>query len=98
MGVQSQNWFMDIVRQIFGFFDELVYGLFEPVLYGIFDMSGIITNSSLFTGIYKRLYVILGVFMAFKLMFSFFQYLVNPDDMTDKSKGVGKLFMNVFII
>ena len=98
MGVQSQNWFMDIVRQIFGFFDELVYGLFEPVLYGIFDMSGIITNSSLFTGIYKRLYVILGVFMAFKLMFSFFQYLVNPDDMTDKSKGVGKLFMNVFIM
>ncbi len=98
MGVQSQNWFMDILRQIFGFFDELVYGLFGAVIQGIFDISDLATNSSVFSGLYTRLYVILGVFMAFKLAFSFFQYLVNPDQMVDKSKGVGKLFSRVFIM
>lgn len=98
MGSQAQNWFMDILRDIFAFFDSLVYSLFRPILYGIFDMSGIITNSSLFVGIYRRLYVVLGVFMAFKLLFSFIQYIVNPDQFSDKSKGVGKLFMNVFIM
>ena len=98
MGVQSQNWFMDILRQIFGFFDEIVYGLFSIVLQGIFDISGLVTNSSIFNGIYQRIYVVLGVFMAFKLAFSFFQYLVDPDQFTDKSKGVGKLFMHVFIM
>ena len=36
--------------------------------------------------------------MAFKLAFSFFQYLVNPEQMVDKSKGVGKLFTRVFVM
>ena len=72
MGVQSQNWFFDILRQIFGFFDELVYGFFGTILQGIFDISELATNSKLFSGLYIRLYVVLGVFMAFKLTFSFF--------------------------
>ena len=98
MGVQSQNWFFDILRQIFGFFDELVYGFFGTILQGIFDISELATNSKLFSGLYIRLYVVLGVFMAFKLTFSFFQYLVNPEQMVDKTKGAGKLFSRVFVM
>ena len=51
MGVQSQNWFFDILRQIFGFFDELVYGFFGTILQGIFDISELATNSKLFSGL-----------------------------------------------
>ena len=98
MGIQYVTWYWEIIRPIFGFFDEIVYGLFDTVIRGLFDISNLVTNSSLFTGIYKRIYVVVGIFMAFKLAFSFFQYLVDPDKFTDKSKGVGKLFMHVFIM
>lgn len=99
MGLQGHSWWMDILRGIFGFLDKLVYGLIKWILYGIFDLSSISTNSEVFSGIYGRIYVILGIFMAFKLSFSFFQYIIDPDSMTGKSeKGVSKLFMRVFIM
>ena len=92
MGLQEQNWFFDIIRPIFGFFDRIVYTLIKWILYGVFDISALSTNSKVFNGIYSRIYVILGIFMAFKLSFSFFQYIVNPDSMSGKSEqGVGKI-------
>ena len=99
MGLQEQNWFFDIIRPIFGFFDRIVYTLIKWILYGVFDISALSTNSKVFNGIYSRIYVILGIFMAFKLSFSFFQYIVNPDSMSGKSEqGVGKLFTRVFLM
>ncbi len=38
-----------------------------------------------------RLYVVLAVFMIFKLAFSLIQYLVNPDQVNDKQAGMGKM-------
>lgn len=94
--IQNVEWYWDILRNVFAFFDVLVYGLLNPVIHGFFDMINISTNSELFNGIYIKIYVILGIFMAFKLTFSFFRYLINPDLMTEKNKGVGKLFIRVF--
>lgn len=97
MGLQEQHWYMDIIRYIFGLLDSLVYGLIKWIMYGIFDLSSLSTNSEVFNGIYSRIYVILGIFMAFKLSFSFFQYIIEPDSMGPKSeKGVSKLFIRVF--
>lgn len=99
MGLQEHSWFFDLIRSIFGFFDRLVYGLIKWILYGIFDLSALSTNSNVFNGIYSRIYVILGIFMAFKLSFSFFQYIISPDTMGEKGdKGVGKLFTRVFLM
>lgn len=99
MGLQGQSWFIDIVRSIFGFLDRLVYGLIKWILFGIFDLSSLSTNSDVFSGIYSRIYVILGIFMAFKLSFSFFQYIVDPESMTGKGdKTISKLFMRVFLM
>ena len=63
MGIQEQGWFMDIVRSIFSFLDGLVYGLVKWILFGIFDLANVTTNSEVFSSIYSRLYVILGIFM-----------------------------------
>lgn len=99
MGIQVQSWWMNIVRGIFGFLDQIIYGLIKWILFGIFDLSKLTTNSDVFNGIYQRIYVVLGIFMAFKLTFSFFQYIIDPDSMGDKGdKGVGKLFQRVFIM
>ena len=99
MGVNEQGFIMDGIRIIFGFLDKLVYSLIKWILFGIFDLANLSTNSNVFNGIYSRLYVILGIFMAFKLSFSFFQYIIDPESMTGKSeKRLSKLFTRVFVM
>ena len=44
-----------------------------------------------------RIYKLLAVFMIFKVTFSLIMYIVNPDDFSDKSKGISKLITNIVI-
>lgn len=99
MGIQAEHWAINYIRIIFAFLDKIIYGLVKWVLFGVFDLSKITTNSDIFSGIYERIYVILGIFMAFKLSFSFFQYIVNPDKMNSKNDtGVAKIFTRVALM
>lgn len=99
MGLQAQTWYFDILRPLFAGLDYVIYSLIKLILFGIFDLANLTTSSDLLNGIYTRIYVILGVFMAFKLSFSFFQYIIDPESMTGKSeKGVSKLISNIVIM
>lgn len=100
MGLQEQSWIMDIMRTLFSVLDSMIYGLINWVLYGIFDLANLTTSSDILNGIYSRIYVILGVFMAFKLCFSFFGYILDPDSMVGQKsdKSVPKLLMNAGIM
>ena len=55
-------------------------------------------TSSQIQSIYSRVTLILGIFMLFKMIFSFIQYLINPETMSDKSKGAGKLIMKAVLV
>lgn len=48
--------------------------------------------------IFTRIGLILGLFMVFKLTFSAIEYLINPDTMTDKEKGLGNIVKKVLIM
>ncbi len=99
MGLQTQHWAWDIFRRIFSGIDWIIYSIIKFILYGIFDLSNLTTASGLLNGIYTRIYVLLGVFMAFKLSFSFFQYIVDPESMSGKSeKGVSKLITRTIVM
>ena len=98
MNAQAATWILDIVREIFAFLDKMIYGFIRWILIGIFDLSKVTANSEIFGDVARRIYVILGIFMAFKLFFSFFQYLINPDSMTSGDKSLGKIGLNVFIM
>ena len=99
MGIQATDWVNWVLRSIFSFLDGIVFSLIKWVMYGVFDLSRITANTEIFSGIYSRIYVILGIFMAFKLSFSFFQYIIDPDSMTGKSeKGVTKLLTRVIVM
>ena len=45
----------------------------------------------------SRIYKLLAVFMVFKVTFSLIMYIVNPEDFSDKNKGVSKLVTNIVI-
>ena len=91
------DWFNEFLRGFFGGIDYLVYSLVAWIIEGIFNLANLGANEALVNVLYNRVYVILGVFMIFKISFSFIQYIVSPDAMTDKERGVGKLISRVLI-
>ena len=86
-----------ILRFVFSWIDSMLYGLVSIITNGFFDLAYIeVFNSDSIKGITARIYVVLAVFMIFKLAFSLIQYLVSPDQVNDKQAGMGKLAGRTF--
>ena len=87
-----------ILRSLFGVID----GLFAWATGVLYTLIVQIANVDIFGNyIYEfmgRIYVYLSIFMLFKLSVSVVNYVLNPDQLTDKSKGFGKLIQNVIIV
>lgn len=47
--------------------------------------------------IFQRIGLIIGLFMVFRVTFAFIQYIINPETMIDKQKGIGKIVTKVVI-
>lgn len=91
----NYDFFVDFLRGVLASIDKLVFSLLSWIIEGIFNLSSLAVNVDFVQSIYKRIYIILAIFMVFKLTFSFLKYLVSPDAMTDKEQGVGKLAARV---
>ena len=99
MYILSVNiWFQKLMKQFFFGIDQVVYGAISS----IYDLLISIARTSIFTQadiieMGEKVYKLLAVFMIFKVTFSLITYVVNPDDFSDKNKGVSKLSMNIVI-
>lgn len=95
----TENWGLDVVRSIFAQIDRAVYTLISVTYELLLELSQTIIftqeNIQEFQG---RIYTLLGVFMLFKVTFSFINYIVNPDQMNDKAKGVHKIITNIVLV
>lgn len=71
---------LSIFRYIFFQIDKAIYEL-TKTLYDIFYLlcNGKILSNSQISDLFGRISVILGMVMLFKVLFSFVQYLVDPD-------------------
>lgn len=92
------DWFLGVIRGLFAAIDKVVVWLIENLYNLIFQISSVqvFDNASL-AAFANRITVILSIFMIFKLSLSFLNYIVNPDAMTDKSKGFSKLIQNIAV-
>ena len=92
------SWFLGVIRGLFAAIDKVVVWLIECLYDLIFQISSVqvFDNASL-AAFANRITVILSTFMIFKLSLSFLNYIVNPDAMTDKSKGFSKLIQNIAV-
>lgn len=99
MYILSVNiWFQKLMKQFFFGIDQVVYGAISS----IYDLLISIARTSIFTQadiieMGEKIYKLLAVFMIFKVTFSLITYVVNPDEFSDKNKGVSKLSMNIVI-
>ncbi|MBQ9011583.1 MAG: hypothetical protein IJ093_02930 [Bacilli bacterium] len=92
-------WFWQFMRFLAFFFDNIVYGLVAQTYRLILYLANLdlITNNDILQGLISRVYLILGIFMLFKVGFSFLQYLIDPNSFSDNAKGFGKLLTNVMV-
>ena len=91
-------WFSKLIRHFFFSIDRIVYG-FIPTIYDLLisiARTSILSQADILS-MAERIYDLLAIFMAFKVIFSLIMYVVNPDDFSDKTKGVSKLATNIII-
>lgn len=95
----EQTWGMDLIRSFFGVIDKAVYSLMATIYQIILDISNTtVLSTDVIQDLYSRMYTLLGIFMLFKVTFSFINYLINPDSFTEKQKGVQYLVRNVLLV
>lgn len=93
---RSIGW--DTIREVLSTIDVACYQLVIWVLQAIFDIANApILKDGAMRDFQKRVYVIIGIFMLFRIAIVLLNYLINPDKMADKQAGAGKLITRTAI-
>lgn len=86
---------LSLLRQICILLDTLASNIATFAYKIFYEVSSSSLLSSLnLASASQRLYTLLGIFMLFRLAFSFIKYIVNPDDM---EKGTSKFITNLAV-
>lgn len=89
----------DLFRTFLSMFDRIIYQLLVWIYEVFFAVSRYeIFKTDTITALFNRVFLILGIFMLFKLAFSLLSSIVNPDQLTDKEKGFGKIVTRVLMM
>lgn len=91
-------WFQKLIRQFFMSLDQVVFNFIST----LYDLLISIARTSVLSQkdileMADKIYKLLAVFMIFKVTLSLITYVVNPDDFSDKTKGITKLGTNIVI-
>lgn len=95
--LQEKGLIMDAIRTLFAYIDGLIYFAISLLFRAIFNLANF-DYIKLYEMMEDRIYVILGIFMLFKVTVSLLTYLVNPDRITDKEQGATKLITRIILV
>ena len=86
------------VRTILIGLDAVIFTILEQIFMLIRNLASFeLFSPGVLDEFTKRVYLILGLVMVFKLMLSFIQMLIDPDKMEDKENGVVNILKRVVI-
>ena len=92
----------DMIRNMFLalmlLLDEVVYEINVLLFETFYTVAQAHFPESVFESFFTRIYVLLGIFILFKVAFSLVQMLANPDMLADKERGAGKLATRVVMV
>lgn len=83
------------LRMIFVLLDWVVYRLIGFLTQLIFDIADF--HSEIFGDITGRVYLILSIYMLFKITISLISYIIDPDKISDKERGASKLITRIIL-
>lgn len=93
------NVIIDNAKALAFWIDNIVYSfipkLYELILY--LANVNLYERSETVKALVSRIYILVGVFMLFKLSFSMIRYISDPNSFSDSSKGFTSLVRNVVI-
>ena len=84
----TKDFFNNFIRSLFCSIDYFIYSSIEWVTQGIFDISELRTNINIVSQVRNKLYVLLGIFMLFRISITLINYMINPEQMVDKERGI----------
>ena len=90
----------DLVRKLFAWLDLVIYTVFGwcmDLMFKVVEVTGTNDFNEFLEGIHDRIYIILSLYMLFKVTISILTYIVNPDMLSDKAQGAGKLVMRIIL-
>lgn len=91
------SWIYSMFISLCLMLDNVIYTI-NKLLFSLFmEISNLRFSQEIFNDFCKQLYVIIGIFMMFRVAFSMLQMITNPDIITDKEKGAGKIATRVVI-
>ena len=83
---------------LFSLIDGAIYGFVKDVVKLIILLANYdFFRKDLIGDLAKRVYIVLGVLVLFKIVISCVQYMVNPDTFDDKDKGMGGILKKTII-
>lgn len=95
----ASNLMWDVILGFLGFIDSIIYSLVSLFAQGFFNIADTKFSADFYSSTIgsfsSRIYIILGVFMLFKLAVSLLNCIVNPDNLTDKQNGMQKIIPRV---
>jgi hypothetical protein len=86
---------ISMFRSLCGIIDSVIYILISKLYELLIETSNMILYSqNAMDAIGKRIGLILGIVMLFRLAISLISYIISPDKLSDSAKGGGKLIKN----
>lgn len=87
------------IKWFFAQVDRFIYSLISIVYRLIEQLANIdVFGNEAISDFTTRIYTVLGVFMLFKISFSFINYIINPDKFSDKQTGFSKIIGNIILV
>lgn len=88
----------DVFNIIWSQLNLIIYGLIVVIFRLFTNLSQLdILSADQTNGIYQRVTMVITIVMVFYITFEFIKYVVQPDTISDKEKGVGKIGMRIVI-
>jgi hypothetical protein len=94
----TKDFFNNFIRSLFCSIDYFIYSSIEWVTQGIFDISELRTNINIVSQVRNKLYVLLGIFMLFRISITLINYMINPEQMVDRERGIRNLVVRTVIM
>lgn len=87
-----------LIRTVSWTFDKLLIG-FLSSFYKYFEIiiNGELLSDSIVKGMMDRVYLLVGVFVVFRLGMLLFNYMLNPSEVMDEKVGVNSLIKRVIV-
>lgn len=95
----TPNFLWDFLRSILSLLDRVAYQLLAWIYEIFFNVArNEVFSDETIMNFFDRVFIIIGIFMLFKLAFSLLNSIVNPDMLTDKEKGFGKITVRIVTV